>query len=160
MLAKYEITTTTLTKNVPMISELISTQREQYKSPLNIWTQNHQSVALTSPESDSRCCWRELASLTNLFLGPTRSAKLPMMTLWWPWCSPLVNNLLQCLYPSLYVFRLPAQRIFASYLPASLTHLTHTHDTHLTFQRHNCNPPPPPSLPHTHKHTYTHTHTP
>lgn len=41
----------------------------------------HQQETLTSPGSERRRCWREPASLTNLFLGPTRSAKLPMVTL-------------------------------------------------------------------------------
>lgn len=38
--------------------------------------------SLTSPGSDSRCCCSEPLTLTNLLLGPTRSAKLPMVTLW------------------------------------------------------------------------------
>lgn len=37
--------------------------------------------SLTSPGSDSRCCCSEPLTLTNLLLGPTRSAKLPMVTL-------------------------------------------------------------------------------
>lgn len=37
--------------------------------------------SLTSPESDRRCCCSEPLTLTNLLLGPTRSARLPMVTL-------------------------------------------------------------------------------
>lgn len=94
--------------------------------------QNRQSAALTSPQSDSRCFWRELASLTNRFLGPTRSAKLPMMTLWWPRCTPLLYNLTQCLSsPSVFFVYLHN----AFMLPLSLRHWhtyahTHMRETH------------------------------
>lgn len=94
--------------------------------------QNRQSAALTSPESDSRCFWRELASLTNRFLGPTRSAKLPMMTLWWPRCTPLLNNLTQCL-PSPSVFFVYLHNAFM--LPLSLRHW-HTYTRTHTCARH------------------------
>lgn len=144
----YQTTTTALTKNGALSFVLSCSSATQLiqtsvSKALNVLRkQNHQSLALTSPESDSRCCWRELASLVNLFLGPTRSAKLPMMILLWPWCTPLVSNLKQCL-SLLAVFFVYLHNAFL--LPLLLRHW-HTY-THLTFQRHSCRPP---------KHTRTH----
>ena len=46
----------------------------------HVWmypTQTPQSVTLTSPVSDSRCCCNEFPSLANLFLGPTRDRQVP-----------------------------------------------------------------------------------
>lgn len=93
------------------------------------------TLRLTSPLSDSRCCWRELDSLTSLLLGPTRSARLPMLALRWPRWTPLAGKLIHVLSCLDMCFHLPTQRFLASSLPASLTHL-HTQLRNLPLHRH------------------------
>lgn len=73
----------------------------------------HPSAALTSPVSASRCCWREPASLDNLFLGPTRSAKFPMMTRQGPCRATAAYNLLRC-FVSAPAFVVCPHRTFVS----------------------------------------------
>lgn len=100
-------------------------------------------LRLTSPLSDSRCCWRELASLTNRLLSPTRSARFPMTTLRWPrWTSPL-DNLPARLF-TLYVF--PFTSTMLSFFLSFFLRHWHTlkiPNRHRTFQTHNCTSHPP-----------------
>lgn len=70
--------------------------------------------SLTSPGSDRRCCCSEPLTLTNLLLGPTRSARLPMVTLQLQSLHPLLLVGQQCGSPgSLFPITLPTRRCYS-----------------------------------------------